>query len=264
MSRVTLARGEHAATLLIDNPQRGNALTPAMMSDARDLLSGLAGAVREGDRVGALIVRGAGERAFCAGYDLASLAEETRARPGLVIPELLELVEVLVTFPSPTIAALNGHAIGGGALLASLCDLRYARRGVRFRIPTTRIGIVYPLPGLRRLVALLGFGRAAEVLLLADDVLDEQGLAWGLYQDLTDSMSDLEDRVEGVAQDLSRRAPLAIRGTLDVLRGGAGGLEPASVAELHAGWVAQCVASDDLAEGLAAARDRREPVFKGA
>ena len=262
MSAVHLTRTEHGATLTIDNQTRGNALTPVMMQEMASQVAVLAAEIEEsGGPFGALVIRGAGDRAFCAGYDLDSLHAETRERPDLVIPELLELLECLTGFPGTTIAALQGHAIGGGALLASLCDLRYARSGVRLRIPTTRIGILYPLPGLRRLVALLGLGRAAELLLLAEDLRTERGLAWGLYQEvLTDSRA-LFERVEAVTAALASRSPLASRGALAVLRRlGVGG---DGVEELHAEWLARCVASEDLDEGLRAARERREPAFRG-
>lgn len=262
MPSVHLTRTGHGATLTIDNRARGNALTPVMMQEMASQVAVLAAELEEsGDPFGALVIRGAGDRTFCAGYDLDSLHAETQERPDLVIPELLELLECLTGFPGTTIAALQGHAIGGGALLASLCDLRYARRGVRFRIPTTRIGILYPLPGLRRLVALLGLGRATELLLLAEDLRPEQGLAWGLYQEVLDGPATLFERLDAVARSLARRSPLATRGALGVLRrlgAGEGGVD-----ELHAHWLARCVASEDLDEGLRAARERREPVFRG-
>jgi enoyl-CoA hydratase/carnithine racemase len=265
LSSVRLDRGPRSATLVIDNPARGNALTPVMMASAVALLAGLAAELREEiTPFGALVIRGAGSRAFCAGYDLSSLQEETRARPNLVIPELLSLVEQLRSFPVPTIAALNGHAIGGGALLASLCDLRYARMGTRFRIPTTRIGIVYPLAGLRRIVSLLGPGRALDVILLAEDVDAATAERWGLYQRVVDTESALVSLVASVVRDLADRAPLAVRGATHVVRGLADGLGDGALRSLHASWLAQCVASDDLGEGLSAARERRPPTFQGA
>lgn len=211
---------------------------------------------------GALIIRGAGERAFCAGYDFASLAEQTSERPDRVIPELMDVLAAFEQFPFPIIAALNGHAVGGGALLASLCDLRYAREGARFRIPTSRIGIVYPLAGIRRLVALVGLGRAMEVLLIADDVSSDQGVAWGLYQGVVPA-DELDSRVHRVARALADRAPLSIQGNTQTLRALRSGAGEETIASLHGHWLARCVASSDLAEGLAAAAERRPPRFQG-
>jgi len=262
LSEVRLLRGDASATLTIANPARGNAMTPAMMADATRLLAELASDV--GGGVCSLVVRGQGMRAFSAGYDLGALADETRERPNLVIPELIDLVQALLAFPGPTIAMLNGHAIGGGALLASLCDLRYARAGVRFRIPTTRIGILYPLAGLRRLVSLVGLGTAARVLMLGDDVSTDEGLAWQLYQGVEADVAALEARIGYVRTELAARAPLALRGSAVMLRSLSDGTPADGVAQLHADWLARCVASRDLAEGLAAARERRPPQFGGA
>lgn len=260
MSEVRLLRGDVSATLLIDNPSRGNAMTPSMMAAATDLIADL-GSRHEG-RPCSLVLQGAGDRAFSAGYDLGSLADETRERPNLVIPELIGMVDALLAFPGPTIAALNGHAIGGGALLATLCDLRLTRMGVRFRIPTTRIGILYPLAGLRRLVSLVGLGTAARILMLGDDVTPDEGRAWQLYQWVEEDRGALDARVARVTTDLARRAPLALQGTARMLRALTADV-PDAVARLHAEWLARCVASSDLAEGLAAARERRAPQFGG-
>jgi len=263
LSSVRLDRDGPVAVLTLDNTSRGNALTPAMMARAAELVSGLGVQIREtADPFGALIIRGAGDRAFCAGYDLAALAQETAERPQQVIPELMDVLAAFAGFPFPIIGALNGHAIGGGALLASLCDLRYAREGARFRIPTSRIGIVYPLVGIRRLVALVGLGRAMETLLIANDVTTEQGLAWGLYQGVTPT-GLLDERVRRVALDLAERSPLSIQGNVLTLRALRSGASESEVEALHAHWLERCVASADLAEGLAAAAERRAPRFEG-
>ncbi len=264
MNSVRLDRDGPVAVLILDNSARGNALTPPMMARAAELVSGLGAQLRREPSVpfGALIIRGAGDRAFCAGYDLAALARETSERPQEVIPELMDVLAAFDAFPFPIIAALNGHAIGGGALLATLCDLRYARHGVRFRIPTSRIGIVYPLVGIRRLTTLVGLGRAMETLLLADDISTEQGAAWGLYQDVTTSAL-LDERVRSVALALAERAPLSIQGNVQTLRAIGSGDSEHEVRDLHGRWLARCVASSDLAEGLAAAAERRPARFEG-
>lgn len=264
MSVVRLDRDGPVAVLTLDNPTRGNALTPVMMARAAELVSGLGAelTVERGVGFGALVIRGAGERAFCAGYDFASLARETAERPQQVIPELMQVLSAFERFPFPIIAALNGHAIGGGALLASLCDLRYAREGARFRIPTSRIGIVYPLAGIRRLVSLVGIGRAMEILLVADDVSAQQGLAWGLYQGVC-TTGLLDERVHRVAHALAERAPLSIQGNLQTLRALRSSASEEDVQALHTRWLGRCVESADLAEGLAAAAERRTPRFEG-
>lgn len=243
--------------LTLDNPQRGNALAPADMLALGELLDEIAGDVR------ALVIRGAGDRVFCAGYDLARLSDVRDGDGGRWadrFPELVFAVDAYRRFPWPIVACLNGHAIGGGALLASLSDLRVARPGVRFQIPASRIGVMYPLEGLRRLVSLVGVGRCAELLLGGGAVDAERGLAWGLYNEVVD---DPETRALAWAEELCERAPLTIQGIRALLLSLDEGRGEEAVLALHAHWTARCVTSSDLAEGIAATREGRAPRFEG-
>ena len=250
------------ARFVIDNPDKGNALSPAMMVD---LAAGLRAAAADGVRVA--VVRGAGERVFCSGYDLTELPTGARLGPDEDswegrFPELTDLVRAVESFPVPLIAQINGHAVGGGALLVSMCDLRLAREGVRFQIPASRLGVLYPLEGIRRTVALLGLGRATQVLLLADSVSTEQGLAWGLYQEVV-SVEQLAARVDELSQQLTQRAPLSVQGLVAVTRALAAGEPAGKLLELQHRWATRCLGSEDLTEGVAALLQRRPPRFEG-
>ncbi len=249
------------ALLSIDNPARGNALTPAMMAELASILDKLAGAV------GALVLRGSGDRVFCAGYDLSHLGDvqvdgDEAGTWADRSPELMLVVDAVRAFPAPIIACLNGHAIGGGALLASLCDLRVARPGVRFQVPAARIGVMYPLQGLRRMVALIGLGRAAHVLLLGDSIDTERGTIWGLYDDVVPA-EEVEARALEIAGEIAANAPLATAGMKALLNAIEEDMPSDAVAALHASWTQRCLSSTDLAEGIAAARERRPPAFSG-
>ena len=247
----------------MDNPTRGNALTPGMMLD-------LASALRESsdDSLRVAILRGSGDRIFCSGYDLSAL--QLVGAPGddppedwsQRFPELTELLRALEEFPVPLIAAVNGHAIGGGALLASFCDFRIARSGATFRIPATRLGVLYPLEGIRRLVALIGGARGSSCLLTASAISTSQGLDWGLYEDVVDGEA-LDDRVEELADLLCGRAPLSVRGLRAILRALAQDETESALRSLHHSWTSRCLGSEDLAEGITAVVDRRDPQFRG-
>lgn len=249
------------ALLSIDNAARGNALTPAMMGELASILGDLAG------QIGALVIRGVGDRVFCSGYDLNHLgdvqvSEDEAGTWADRSPELMLAVDAARAFPAPIIACLNGHAIGGGALLASLCDLRVARPGVRFHVPAARIGVMYPLQGLHRLVALIGLGRAAHVLLLGQPIDTERGIIWGLYDDVVPA-DQVEERALEMARQIATNAPLAVAGMKALLNGIEGDMPSAALTELHAAWTRRCLASADLGEGIAAARGRRPPAFEG-
>jgi enoyl-CoA hydratase len=221
------------------------------------------------ERLRVVILSGAGKRAFCTGYDLQELrsaAPDSGAAPpedwATNFPELTELLRAIEDCPVPLIASLGGHAIGGGALLASFCDFRIARAGVRFAVPASRLGVLYPLEGIRRMVALVGSARAGSILLRAAPIDTTEGRNCGLYEEVV-AADDLDAAVDKLAADLAARAPLAVRGMRAILRGLAKGQSGADLTDLHQLWTARCLSSEDLSEGLSAAIGRREPRFEG-
>ncbi len=245
------------ARVTLDHPGRGNALTEEMLEAMATGIPALAG---RGAR--ALVIRGQGT-SFCGGYDLGRIAGAA-AGPAYVDGEhpMMRALDALECFPGPTVAALDGHAIGGGCLLASVCDLRYAAEGIRWSIPATRLGVVYPERGLRRLVALVGLGRTMEMLLVADPLTPEVGLAWGLYNGVA-PVETFDDRLEARLADLALRAPLAVDGVHQTLRRAV--LPPLEDRARRAldTLVERALQSEDVDEGLAALRERRAPEFRG-
>jgi len=226
-----------------------------------ELVESIGRASAEGARV--LVLRGAGEEAFCAGLDLGDLREALAegAVPDGTGP-LSAAVKALDDFPGPTLALLNGHAVGGGCLLALACDLRYAHPSVQFTIPATRLGIVVPLAGVRKLVALLGPGRALELIYTADPLGAEEGARAGLYNRVI-PRDRLETEVLALAERVAARAPFALAGTRHLVnRLLASGRGPGT--EIEAGLIfATSVGSADAREGLSALVERREPRFEG-
>lgn len=249
------------AVLTIDNPGRGNALSPEMMLD---LARGLDRAAEAGVR--AAVIRGGGGRAFCSGYDMAAMphgaAEGAPDSWDDRFPELAAMLRALERFPAPLIAQMGGHAIGGGALVVAACDFRLAQAGATFQIPASRLGVLYPLPGLRRLVALVGMARAGRLLLLGDAIRAEEGLAFGLFDEVV-AAENLQSRVDALAAEIEARAPLTVAGLRALLHAEAQGVADEEVRALHRHWTTRCLGSADLPEGLAAARERRAPRFEG-
>jgi enoyl-CoA hydratase/carnithine racemase len=235
-----------ATWIWLDRPARGNALRPSDMAAA-------AAAIRAARGV-AIVLAGRGGRSFSGGYDLDALGGANPAAERL--PELLDLVDALECAERVTIAAIEGPAVGGGALWASLCDLRIAGPRAEFSIPATRIGVLYPLAGLRRLVGLVGPHTAGEILLGGVPMTAEDGRESGLWSVAEDAI----EAAEAACRRLATRAPLALAATAAMLRRLPGG----DVDALHAAWSERCIRSADFSEGLAAARARREPQFRGA
>lgn len=204
----------------------------------------------------ALVLTGEG-RAFCAGFHLGELGAATGPAAG---PQAFErTVDALEALPLPTVARLNGSVYGGATDLALACDFRIGVAGMELRMPAARLGLHYYPSGLRRYVTRLGVGPAKRLFLLGEAVDDTTLRAIGYLDDCVPA-GELDGAVRRVVDALAAGAPLAVRGmkaSLDDIAGGR-----AELAALRA-READCAASADLREGLAAFAERRPPRFQG-
>lgn len=243
--------------LTIDNPAKRNALDFGSLAE---LSLACAGAARE--KVRCLVIRGAGDQAFSAGFDLDAMDGGDGDRPDLAVERAMEALE---TVPCPTIAFLNGSAFGGGCELAVTCDLRVARAGVSLGMPPARLGVVYAAAGLRRFLGLVGPSRAREMFFTGRPVEAETALAWGLVNRVVPA-EGAEAEAMALAEEVARNAPLAVQGMKRILRlleasheRGLTEPERKEISDLRA----RAFRSADLAEGRAAFRERRAPRFRG-
>lgn len=255
--RVEVVVEDRVATLWLDRPTRGNALSPTMMRALVEPLRTL-----DPSRVRAVLLRGRG-RHFCAGYDLGALSALADAddvgEGDAAISELMAVLDALASCPVPTVAALDGACIGGGVLVASFCDLRVATASARLSIPAARLGMMYPLRGVERLVALVGPPTATRWLLDGGEItLKDAALAGFLTVE-----EERGGSAWATALAIAARAPLAVAGLLQTLRGLVSGEDRAVLRRTHAGAMALCLASADLREGLVAHAERRTPMFEG-
>ncbi len=246
--------------LTISHPGKRGALD-------RSLLEALADAVARAPARGArcLILTGEGGM-FSSGYDLGDLAGETIGADaeGLVAHPFAEALAALDACDLPVVAALGGHAIGGGVELALTCDLRIAADGARIAMPPAKLGLVYSHTGLRRFVDVIGPARTRELLLLGRPVTAATALGWGLVNAVVPE-ADLADAALDWAAELAGNAPLSLRGTKRILRAllaAEGELAPAVEAELVELRRA-CFASDDFREGVRAFAERRPARWRG-
>jgi enoyl-CoA hydratase/carnithine racemase len=202
-----------------------------------------------------LVLTGTGTATFCAGASLRDLES------GALTPDQFEvLADRVARTRVPTVCALNGSAFGGGAELALCCVFRIGVHGSRFAVPAARLGLCYPVGGLRRYVEALGLGVATRLLVGAEELGAEQMLAAGFLHRLV-SPEELDAATARQAEDLARLAPLAVQSMKRILRDLAGGsVDEAAARRL----VEACAASADLQEGLRARREGRAPDFRGA
>ena len=230
-----------------------NALDQATLTELRDRLSELAA---DGD-VHVVVLTGAGERAFVAGADIKAMAEMSRDEAfawGRLGHETASLLE---TMPKPTIAAINGFALGGGCELALACDVRYASDTVKLGQPEVSIGIIPGWGGTQRLPRVAGIGPAKELILTGRLVGAEEALRIGLVNAVFAPEQLMEKALE-LARTLAAKSPLvlaAIKETTARTFHGDLGAE----AEAFAGLFG----SEDQQEGMRAFIEKREPRFTG-
>ena len=246
------------ALVVLDRPERMNALSRALVARFGEIGREITGA--EGIRL--VIVTGAGDKAFCAGADLkerASMsADEVRA---LLLAYESEL-GWLSSIPIPTLAAINGAALGGGLELALLCDLRIAAPHAVLGLPETSLGVIPGAGGTQRLPRLLGEARAKELVLRAARLTAPEALILGLVNQILPKGDDFVLEVMSWAKPILDGAPLAMRAALEAIRG-------ATTRDLQQGLALEraayerCLASEDRLEALAAFSEKRTPVFKG-
>ena len=249
-------QGEHLMLVRLNRPQALNALNTQMGKDKYDLWTRLAaepGAVR------CVVLTGAGERAFCAGADL-------KERDGMSEPvwraqhEIFERAFMaLMELPLPVIAAVNGHAFGGGMEIALACDFIYAARGARMALSETRLGLMPGGGGTQNMPRAAGERRAKELILTAEPFDAQQGYEWGIVNRVCDNV--LQEAL-GVAAKIAANAPLAVRQAkksihygmqMDLLTGYRFEIEAYN----------QLVGTEDRKEGVRAFNEKRKPRFQG-
>ncbi len=239
----------------IDRPERRNALNAELCAQ---LLAHLGA---EPD-LRAVVITGAGDKAFCAGADLVVRAEDT-AEPGggdTFRPAFDRLLDAVVDYPAPVLAAVNGPAIGAGMQLAVACDLRVAVFGATFSIPAARLGVFLSPPNVQRLAALVGQGAARDLLLAARTLDADEAAAVGLVQR---RVPDALEAALELAAEIAELAPLTVQGHKRALNLVLGGVDASAVEEMRA-LEARAFASRDLQEGLAAFAEKRAPRFEGS
>jgi enoyl-CoA hydratase len=211
--------------------------------------------------VRAVVVTGAGDKAFVAGADIEAL-RELDAEAGKALSARGQAVfDRIEWLGKPVIAAVNGFALGGGCELALACHVRVAAEGASLGTPEVRLGLMCGYGGTQRLPRLVGKGRALEMLLTGEKVPAAEALRIGLVNRVVPKESLLEEAV-ALAEKMAVAAPLALRFTLEAVNGGQD--RPLSEAqEGEAGLFGDLVATADAREGTRAFLEKRPPVFTG-
>ena len=252
-----LTRDGAVATLTINRPERLNAMSYAMFLQFPKLLD----EAKAMPGVRALVLRGAGTRAFSAGADISEFetTRTTREQAAAYDDAVLAAEEAFAAFPAPTIASVHGHCYGGGCGLAIACDIRFAAAGARFAITPAKLGLVYQLRGTKRLVDLVGPSRAKIILMSGVDYSAAEARAFGLVDDVYPDPDALDAAVRDFTALLAARSGVtqrAVKQTVARILDGATHDD-----ESHARLRESALSSPDYAEGVRAFLERRPPVF---
>jgi enoyl-CoA hydratase len=240
-----------------NRPAAHNALTFEMY----DRLGEICATAPTDGTLRALIVTGAGGRAFAAGTDIALFRNFRSAADGLGYEERMEEVfNKLERCPVPTIAAIPGICTGGAAVIAAACDLRIATRTLKFGFPIARtLANMLSATNIARVAALTGVGRAVDMVMTTRLMGAEEALAVGLVNELFDTPEALMQRAHALAAQIATQAPLTMRVTKEIvrrMREGAAGINDKDL-------IALCYGSADFQEGLDAFLTKRTPKFAG-
>jgi enoyl-CoA hydratase/carnithine racemase len=255
---VVLERRGPVGILTIDRPTRVNALSRATLY----ALGRLGRELVDDASIKAIVVTGAGEKAFCAGADLKERQgmsnDDIRVQVGLYRSQL----GVLDHSPKPVVAAINGVALGGGLELALICDLRVAVAHAKLGLPETGLAIIPGAGGTQRLGRVIGEGRAVEMICLNRRLTAQEALDWGLVNRVVPEGRDLVEDVIAWIAPIANGAPIAQAAALRAIRTSYEvpldrGLE------LEAVYYDETLRSQDRLEALAAFAEKRKPVYKG-
>jgi enoyl-CoA hydratase/carnithine racemase len=241
------------AVLTLDRPEKLNAVTPEMATAITEAVR----TCNDSDSIRCVVLTGAGERAFCAGSDIRELDRYATPWQFRNRPDYCDAIRALL---KPSIAAVNGYAFGGGLETALSCDIRIASENASFASPEIKLGWVGGGGMAAYLAHCIGSSNAAMMIMTGDPIPAERALAWGLVSEVV-PQAELLPRARAIAGTIASRAPIAAEtAKLNLKAAFTMPLEKAIEYERDLQTI--CFATEDAAEGRAAFKEKRRPVFR--
>lgn len=256
---VKLERFGAVAQLTLARPNSHNAVTWEMYQQLEEHLTALA----HDTAIRVLVIRGEGEKAFAAGTDISQFKGFT-GQDGINYESRIdEIVDRLEQFPKPTIAAVNGYAVGGGLLLSLACDLRYAAPGARFGAPMARtLGNCLSLKNFQRIAKEIGPMRTKQLLYTAQVISAEELYSMGALTAILEG-ENFFDQVLEIANNITKNAPLTVYAAKEAMNRLNKNQDLIQAENSFDDIISKVYGSKDFAEGVAAYLEKRPPVWQG-
>lgn len=250
---------DNTGYVVINNPERHNAVSLAMYTEAAEIIEKMA----VDDEVRLLVLQGAGGKAFASGADISKFEQERASEDQVNIYQAASarFYAAVFTFPKPTIAKITGYCIGGGMALAVCCDLRFCEDKSRFAVPAAKLGLGYGFDGVARLSALVGPSMVSEIFFTARQFTAQEAYDMGLVNRILPSHmlnAYLEDTISRIAEN----APMTMASIKAITKD----LQKAETERNRThidAMVKACFDSEDYIEGRRAFMEKRKPIFKG-
>jgi enoyl-CoA hydratase/carnithine racemase len=259
---ILVEKKNNVCTLVLNRPDKQNSLSPELIERLLHTLEGLS----IDDDIRTVVLRGAGDKAFCAGYDIKSLP----TRSGGDVKEAMKtvspvesLLQCILNFPFPVIAMINGVAFGAGCELAMCCDICIGADDIRMGMPPAKLGLVYPWTGLQRFIQTIGLRSTRELFFSGSFYegirLKELGLV-----DYLVPRKELEKITYNLTEEIAGNAPLALKGTKRIINILLQSNRMDHEDQIEAESIIEAAFnSQDLKEGQTAFLEKRKPKFKG-
>jgi enoyl-CoA hydratase len=241
----------------LSRPQALNALNFECLNELSEVVRD----VYENVNIQGLIITGEGEKAFVAGADIKELSGLDDEKAFSLSAKGQALFKALQDCPKPTIAAVNGFALGGGCELAMACHIRLATENAKFGQPEVNLGIIPGYGGTQRLPQLVGRGKALELIMTGDIITAQEALALGLVNHIVSNREALIELAVTLVTKIMRKGPIAIANVIKSVN--ASFIDEEEGYHMEAKLFGSCAATEDFKEGTSAFIEKRQPNFKG-
>jgi enoyl-CoA hydratase/carnithine racemase len=257
LENVIYEKKKPIAYVTLNRPKVMNALNQAVFTELKAVFED----VRDDADVQAVILTGAGDKAFAAGADISEMSNYTAVQAEAATRRAQGVTELIENLGKPVIAAVNGFALGGGCELTMACTIRIAAEGAKFGQPEVKIGVMPGAGGTQRLPRLVGKGRALQLILSGETINAQEAYRIGLVNEVV-PIANLIARAEAILNQIISNAPLGVRHSIEAVNKGLDeSLEEGLL--LEAAMFAICAGSEDKKEGTSAFLAKRAPKFQG-